>query len=81
LGTDTEAAITELRITVKAMRELGVVKFGDIELGPDPSAQVDTSKEDATQRSDRLEADHRRAMRLRFGASGGPRPVGSEHRR
>lgn len=77
LGTDTEAAITDLRARVKAMRELGVVKFGDIELGPLP-AKAEPRDDEETQRSDRLEAEKQRVARIRFAASGGPRPVGDK---
>lgn len=79
VGTETDPAITILEARVKAMRALGVVKWADIELGPEP-APAGTSSEDETQRKDRLEAEQRRVARLRFGASGGPVPVGNNNR-
>lgn len=73
-NVESESAITDLRARVAAMRELGVVKWADIELGPLPTSPVGDG-EDETQRSDRLELVKReREQRLRFGASGGPRP-------
>lgn len=65
--------ITDLPTVVAQMRKLGVTKFGDIELGPDPNVRPDD--EAATQRT--AEAQHlkrERDQRVRFGASGGPRP-------
>ncbi len=65
-------ALTE---TVTVMRALGVVQFGDIVLGPAPSL-VSSPDEDSTQRSERLDkAERERVNRVRFGASGGPRPL------
>ena len=64
---------TQLEDVVKRMRALGVTKLGDIELGPDPNAKPDDT--DETQRT--ADAEHRqkeRMKRLRYGASGGPRP-------
>ena len=75
--TDTDSAVTDLEARVTAMRRLGVTRWADIELGPEPAQADDTSREDATQRSMKLDAENReRAYRLRFGASGGPRPLG-----
>lgn len=78
VGTETDPAITDLKARVTAMRALGVVKWADIELGPEPAPKAETSQEDETQRKDRLEAEQKRKERLKFGASGGPVPVGND---
>jgi hypothetical protein len=64
---------SQLPAIVAQMRALGVTKFGDIELGPDPNARPDDRGE--TQRTAEAEmANIQRVQRLKFGASGGPRP-------
>lgn len=74
VGDETESAITSLKERVKAMRDLGVVKWADIELGPEPASA--SPEADATQRSLELERQETdRTRRLRYGASGGPRPA------
>lgn len=82
VGADTDSAITELEARVAKMRALGVTRWGDIELGPAPTSG--SPEEDATQRSDMLDRksqeDAKRARRLKFGASGGPRPAVAPHR-
>lgn len=63
--------VTKLPAIVAEMRRLGVTKFGDIELGPDPTARPDEEAE--TKRT--AEAAHLKERRdhvVRFGASGGP---------
>jgi hypothetical protein len=63
--------ITQLPAVVAQMRALGVTRWGDIELGPDPNTRPD--EEGETQRT--AEAAHAKAVRdqrVRFGASGGP---------
>jgi hypothetical protein len=75
MDNETQSAITDLEARVEAMRRLGVSRWSDIELGPSPDTSPD---EDATQRSMRLERDAKeRKQLLRFGATGGPRPVAS----
>lgn len=64
---------SELPAIVAQMRALGVTRFGDIELGPDPNARPDDKGD--TQRTAEAEmANIQRVQRLKFGASGGPRP-------
>lgn len=64
--------LSQLAATVAQMRALGVTKFGDIELGPDPNVQTDGREE--TQRTADAQASNRERKRLlKFGASGGPR--------
>lgn len=75
MGTETDDAIADFRARCKAMREEHAVKWGDIELGPIP-AKAEPRDDEETQRSDRLEAEKQRVARIRFAASGGPRPVG-----
>lgn len=75
VGTSTEATIVELEARVTAMRRLGVVRWADIELGPSP-LEPERPEEDATQRSMTREREKtERDQRIRFGASGGPRPA------
>ena len=62
---------SKLDEVVAQMRRLGVTRFGDIVLGPDPNARPD--EEGETQRT--AEAAHLKERRdhvVRFGASGGP---------
>ena len=64
---------SQLDEVVAQMRRLGVTRFGDIELGPDPTQRPDELGE--TKRT--ADAEHRAKERKRvltFGASGGPRP-------
>ena len=73
--TEETPDITALRARVQAMRDLGVTRWGDIELGPVPGLAA--SEEDVTQRSLKLEAEEKaRREALRFRASGGPKPAG-----
>lgn len=44
--TEEHPAITDLRARVQAMRDLGVSRWGDIELGPEPG---EASEDDAPQ--------------------------------
>lgn len=75
VGTETESAINDLRARVSVMRELGVESWAGIVLGPLPSAP-NGAGDDEAQRSDRLEVlKAEREQRLRFGTSGGPRPL------
>ena len=58
---------------VAQMRALGVTRFGEVELGPDPNARPNDT--DMIQRT--ADAEYRAKERKRvlmFGASGGPRP-------
>ncbi len=72
VGTEKPTDIEVLQARVKAMRDLGVTRWQDIELGPEPAQPP--SKEDATKRSQQSEAESKaREERLKFGASGGPR--------
>lgn len=65
---------SQLEDVVRRMRALGVTKFGGIELGPDPTTPR-PDKEDETQRTaDAERLKQERDQRVRFGASGGPRP-------
>lgn len=74
----TQQAVDELKARVATMRALGVTRWGDIELGPEPAAPETTSREDDTQRSMTRERQEReREHRLRYGASGGPRVAGA----
>lgn len=64
----------QLAADVAMMRDLGVLEWGDIKLGPVPNSGP---AEDETQRSLKLEKqEQERRTRLRFAASGGPRSVG-----
>ncbi len=64
---------SKLDEVVAQMRRLGVTRFGDIELGPDPNARPDEAGE--TQRTADAEYREReRKRRIVTGASGGPRP-------
>lgn len=63
---------SQLPAVVAQMRALGVTKFGDIELGPDPTTRPDEGETQRTADAVRLKQE--RSQRLRFGASGGPRP-------
>lgn len=75
VGT-TEATLVDLEARVTLMRRLGVVRWADIELGPEPTPANASPTEDETQRSMTLEREKtERDTRLRFGASGGPRPA------
>lgn len=66
---------SKLDEVVAQMRRLGVTRFGDIVLGPDPNVRPDEEAE--TQRTaDAHRAKLERDQRVRFGASGGPRPRG-----
>lgn len=70
--TDPDLEMLEAR--VKIMRKLGVTRWRDIDLGPDPTVTTAGPEEDPTQRSQTRERqDQERARRLQFGASGGPR--------
>ncbi len=65
--------LTELASYVAEMRRLGVTRAGDLELGPDPNVTTDERAE--TQRTaDAERREQERVTRLRYGASGGPRP-------
>ncbi len=69
-------SLTDLEARVAKMRELGVVEWGDIKLGPVPAKAEDD--EDATQRKltpEQVEArDRAERRRVASGASGGPVP-------
>lgn len=60
-----------LSAVVAQMRALGVTKYGDIELGPDPSVKDDTDETQRTADAERRERE--RKQRIVTGASGGPR--------
>lgn len=63
----------ELKLDVATMRDLGVTRWRDIELGPVPG--IATSEKDEAQRiADAKAAEEVRKQHLTFGASGGPRP-------
>lgn len=65
--------LTELAAYVAEMRRLGVTRAGDIELGPDPTARPDDEGE-TKRTADAERREQERVTRLRYGASGGPRP-------
>lgn len=66
-------ALAELAPYVAEMRRLGVTRAGDIELGPDPLARrPDEGETERTAEAHRLKTA--RDQRVRFGASGAPRP-------
>lgn len=74
--SDDPTDIPSLEARVIAMRRLGVLEWGSIKLGPEPT--IPSSEEDATQRSLKLEKQEReRRNALRLAASGGPRPAGA----
>lgn len=72
MDTPTNSDLASLAATVAEMRRLGVTRWGAIELGPEPSTA--SPNEDETQRTDADRLKLEREERLRFGASGGPRP-------
>lgn len=70
---EAPSPIEDLKARVSAMRELGVTRWGDIELGPAPGSSL--SEKDMAQRiADAKAAEGQREKRMTFGASGGPRP-------
>jgi hypothetical protein len=71
-------SIDELEARVAKMRALGVSKWGDIELGPEPQSDADSTN-DETQRTtpaDRLKQARTERHRVASLASGGPVPAG-----
>lgn len=75
MGSDDVATIEDLELRVKKMRALGVTKWGDIELGPEPPSTSGTDAEE-TQRVSAEEQERRARAEMRtraHGASGGPR--------
>jgi hypothetical protein len=72
---DAVADAAYLEALVPAMRRLGVVSLGDVSLGP--AMTVDTPDEMTDERKQLAEKQAAaREERMRFGASGGPRPRG-----
>jgi hypothetical protein len=71
--------IEDLEVRVRAMRRLGVTRWGDLELGPEPQAEQDEAKvQEQRQTLEKRETERR--SRLQFAASGGPR-LGDRHSR
>lgn len=65
-----------LAARVRVMRAIGVTKWRDIEIGPDPS-DVRPDKDETQRTADAERLKRERDLRVRFGASGGPRPRAS----
>lgn len=66
--------MARLTLVVKTMRELGVTRYGDIELGPNPSASASTD-DNERKRPDasKVEQEARDARRrIALAGSGGP---------
>jgi len=80
---DADAEIAYLRALVPVMRELGVDAHAVTKLGPDPNATA-LSDEPELAPTERMKLAQRREAerleRMRFGASGGPRPLGPNDR-
>lgn len=67
--------VAYLQALVPVMRELGVVSFGTVTLGPAKAAEAPDELEDERKQL-ALKQAAEREERMRFGASGGPRPRG-----
>lgn len=68
MGSDD--AIAELEARVKKMRDLGVTRWGDIELGPEPQPAGSTA-ETQQKAPDAIERERRENVRsIALGASG-----------
>lgn len=72
---DPEIEMLEARVRV--MRAIGVVEWRDIKLGPDPSSDVRPEVDETQRTADAERLKRERDQRIRFGASGGPRPRAS----
>lgn len=72
MNEDMDGPLTRLRVAVAEMRQLGVTKWGDIELGPAPPVAPPPERE---LNEAELENDRLRAVRERFnialGSAGG----------
>lgn len=62
--------IADLEARVAKMRSLGVVKWGDIELGPEPSPESDETQRTATP-DEAMKMARAERQRVAFAASGG----------
>lgn len=80
MSGNAETDIAYLTALVPIMRELGVSSFGATVLGPEPGKA--TPDEPNLTKDERMKLAQREAAerleRLRYGASGGPRPRGRE---
>ena len=68
-----------LQALVPVMRELGVECYAGVVLGPNPATTAHSDEPVLTSDERRLQAqkqEAKRVERMRFGASGGPRPLG-----
>lgn len=75
--------VAYLSKVVPLMRELGVTAYGSIVLGPDPKAASvprDPELSDDERMNLARKTAAEREQRMRFGMSGGPRPLGPHDR-
>ncbi len=74
VGADTESTLADLEARVRKMRDLGVTRWGDIELGPAPTSDVESDdnmaqQPTAAQLEQRAREERRRVA---LASSGGP---------
>jgi len=80
---DASSDTAYLQALVPVMRELGVECYAGVVLGPDPTSTAHSVEPELTPDERRMLAQRQEAQRLdrmRFGASGGPRPLGRDQR-
>ncbi len=72
---DAVTDVAFLEVLVPAMRRLGVTSYGDVSIGPATTAEAPDDLADERKEL-ALKQAAERAERMRYGASGGPRPRG-----